>query len=76
MTGHHAGQVNRAPCSTEVGTRGRAPGSLRLHLDWQVIQTAGNMRSIEIFLNFPIMDMNRNALWHNSDQPSPNARPG
>ena len=35
-----------------------------LHLDWEVIRTAGEMRSIEIFLNFPIMDMNRNALWH------------
>lgn len=33
-----------------------------LHLNWQVIATAGSMRSIEIFLNFPIMDMNRNSL--------------
>jgi three-Cys-motif partner protein len=33
-----------------------------LHLDWQVIETAGKMRSIEIFLNFPIHDMNRNVL--------------
>ena len=38
-----------------------------LHLDWEVIETAGKMRSIEIFLNFPIMDMNRNALWRNPD---------
>lgn len=35
-----------------------------LHLNWEVIETAGKMKSIEIFLNFPIMDMNRNALWH------------
>lgn len=34
-----------------------------LHLNWEVIETAGNMKSIEIFVNFPIMDMNRNALW-------------
>ncbi len=34
-----------------------------LHLNWEVIETAGLMKSIEIFLNFPIMDMNRNALW-------------
>lgn len=34
-----------------------------LHLNWQVIQTAGQMRSIEIFLNFPVADMNRNVLW-------------
>jgi len=33
-----------------------------LHLDWEVIKTAGGMRSIEIFLNFPIMDINRNVL--------------
>jgi three-Cys-motif partner protein len=33
-----------------------------LHLNWEVIQTAGQMRSIEIFLNFPIMDINRNVL--------------
>ena len=33
-----------------------------LHLDWEVIKTAGQMESIEIFLNFPIMDMNMNVL--------------
>ena len=35
-----------------------------LHLDWEVIRKAGEMGSIDVFLNFPIMDMNRNALWH------------
>ncbi|HHW19339.1 MAG TPA: three-Cys-motif partner protein TcmP [Firmicutes bacterium] len=39
-----------------------------LHLDWRVIQVAGEMRSIEIFLNFPVMDMNRNVLWSLPDQ--------
>jgi three-Cys-motif partner protein len=34
-----------------------------LHLNWNVIETAGRMKSIEMFLNFPVMDMNRNALW-------------
>lgn len=34
-----------------------------LHLDWEVIETAGRMGSLEIFLNFPVMDMNRNVLW-------------
>ena len=34
-----------------------------LHLNWDVIKTAGEMRSIEIFLNFPVADMNRNVLW-------------
>jgi three-Cys-motif partner protein len=36
-----------------------------LHLNWEVIHTAGQMKSLEIFLNFPIMDMNRNVLWKN-----------
>jgi three-Cys-motif partner protein len=33
-----------------------------LHLDWRVIETAGCMKSLEIFLNFPMLDINRNAL--------------
>ena len=38
-----------------------------LDLNWTVIQKAGQMKSIEIFLNFPVMDMNRNVLWRNPD---------
>jgi three-Cys-motif partner protein len=38
-----------------------------LHLDWRVIEVAGRMRSLEIFLNFPIMDMNRNVFWKNPE---------
>jgi three-Cys-motif partner protein len=34
-----------------------------LHLDWEVLFTIGQMRSVEIFLNFPVEDMNRNVLW-------------
>ncbi|MBA3714182.1 MAG: three-Cys-motif partner protein TcmP [Pyrinomonadaceae bacterium] len=41
-----------------------------LHLNWEVIATAGQMKSIDMFLNFPIMDMNRNALWKNPDKVS------
>ena len=33
-----------------------------LHLNWRVIARAGHMRSIEIFLNFPIADINRNVV--------------
>src|SRR5439155_13221998 len=36
-----------------------------LDLKWQVIKAAGKMQSIDMFLNFPVMDMNRNALWRN-----------
>ncbi|MFH0914421.1 MAG: three-Cys-motif partner protein TcmP [Chloroflexota bacterium] len=38
-----------------------------LDLNWQVIETAGRMRSIDMFLNFPVMDMNRNVLWTNPE---------
>lgn len=34
-----------------------------LHLDWKVIAEAGHMRSVDIFLNFPVADINRNVLW-------------
>ncbi len=34
-----------------------------LHLNWEIIKTAGIMKSIEIFLNFPVMDINMNVLW-------------
>lgn len=39
-----------------------------LDLRWEVLATAGAMRSLEVFLNFPIMDMNRNALRRNPDK--------
>jgi three-Cys-motif partner protein len=38
-----------------------------LHLNWDVIETAGKMQSVDIFLNFPVADMNRNVLWRNPD---------
>ena len=33
-----------------------------LQLDWKVIFTAGQMKTLDIFLNFPVADMNRNVL--------------
>lgn len=42
-----------------------------LDLRWGVIETAGRMRTIDLFLNFPIMDANRNALWHEPDRVPP-----
>jgi three-Cys-motif partner protein len=38
-----------------------------LHLNWQVIEAAGHLGSIELFLNFPVADMNRNVLWRNPE---------
>ncbi len=42
-----------------------------LHLSWEVIRTAGRMRSVEVFLNFPVMDMNMNVLWRQPDLVDP-----
>lgn len=36
-----------------------------LHLDWEVLSVAGHMKSLDVFLNFPVQDMNRNVFWHN-----------
>ena len=36
-----------------------------LNLNWEVIKTAGQKGIIDMILNFPVMDMNRNVLWHN-----------
>lgn len=38
-----------------------------LHLNWETIEAAGRSGVIEVFLNFPVMDMNRNVLWRNDE---------
>jgi three-Cys-motif partner protein len=40
----------------------------QLNPNWEVIYTAGHMKSIEIFLNFMIMDASRNILWNNPEK--------
>ena len=35
-----------------------------LHLEWKTVEMAGKMKTIDIFINFSIMDMNRNVI-HN-----------
>jgi three-Cys-motif partner protein len=39
-----------------------------LHLDWEVMRQAGQSRAVDMFLNFPVMDMNRNAIWRNPER--------
>jgi len=39
-----------------------------LHLDWKALATAGQMKTLDVFLNFPVQDMNRNVFWHNPDR--------
>jgi three-Cys-motif partner protein len=42
-----------------------------LHLDWDVIELAGKSRAVDLFLNFPVMDMNRNAIWRQPERAPP-----
>jgi len=42
-----------------------------LHLHWDIIEMLGKSRAVELFLNLPIMDMNRNALWRNPTHVTP-----
>lgn len=42
-----------------------------LDLNWEVIEKAGRMGSIDMFLNFPVMDMNRNVFWSNLEGVDP-----
>jgi three-Cys-motif partner protein len=39
-----------------------------LHLDWEAIAQAGQSRAVDLVLNFPVMDINRNAIWRNPDK--------
>ena len=39
-----------------------------LDLDWEVILQAGQSKAVDMFLNFPVMDMNRNAIWKNPEK--------
>lgn len=39
-----------------------------LHLDWEVMRMAGESKAIDMFLNFPVMDMNMNAVWKNAER--------
>lgn len=42
-----------------------------LNPKWSVVQTAGRMKSIEIFLNFMVMDANMNVLRKNPERVNP-----
>lgn len=42
-----------------------------LHLDWEVTQGAGQLQTVDLFLNFPVADINRNVLWRDPDRVDP-----
>ena len=39
-----------------------------LNVNWEVLQKSGEMKSIEIFYNFMIMDANMNVLWRSPEK--------
>lgn len=39
-----------------------------LHLDWKVLLSAASAKSIEVFINFPMMDINMNVLWRKNPE--------
>ena len=45
-----------------------------LDLKWDVMFQAGQLKTIDMFLNFPVIDMNRNVLWRNPKRVSPERR--
>jgi three-Cys-motif partner protein len=51
-------QYRRGPCLLDP---------YGLQLNWKVIDIAGKMRSIDMFLNFPVADINRNVLWQHPE---------
>lgn len=55
----HFKKFNRALCLLDP---------YALHLDWQVMLKAGQSEAVDMFLNFPVMDMNRNAIWRDPDK--------
>jgi three-Cys-motif partner protein len=44
-----------------------------MHLNWEVIEVAGKMGTIDLFINFPIADINRNALRRDQSKVSENS---
>jgi three-Cys-motif partner protein len=42
-----------------------------LNVDWRVLETAGRMRTVEVFYNFMIMDANMNVLLRDPRQAQP-----
>jgi three-Cys-motif partner protein len=41
-----------------------------LQITWEIVREAGQTKAIDLFLNFPVMDMNRNVLWKNPENVS------
>jgi len=44
-----------------------------MHWNWEVLEAAGQAGTIDLFVNFPVMAMNRRALWRDPDRVSENS---
>ena len=42
-----------------------------LHLKWETVKSAAGLKTVDIFLNFPIMDINRNILFEDLSKAKP-----
>jgi hypothetical protein len=58
----------KPPLGLSVERRADLLDPYNIDLTWQVIETAGNARCVEIFMNSMIMDVNRNALRKNPEK--------
>src|SRR5258708_33862267 len=56
----HVSRIGIEPCVCST--------PYNIDLSWDVIATAGRMESIEIFLNFMVMDMNMNVLLRDPEK--------
>jgi len=43
----------------------------RLNVNWEVLEAAGRLESIDVFYNFMIMDGNRNVFWRDPSKVAP-----
>lgn len=46
----------------------------KLNVNWEVLKTAAEMKSVEVFYNFMIMDANMNVLWKDPGKVKPAQR--
>ncbi len=42
-----------------------------IHLQWKTLKTAAELKTVDIFINFPIMDINRNILFEDLSKADP-----
>src|SRR5258708_24398937 len=61
-------KCSQGRCMKTIAGRCACSTPITLNLRWAVIEAAGKMKSVEIFLNLMVMDINRNAMRRNPDK--------